>query len=223
MTLPEVLSRKLILLLPVLLTSCANLQEDAAALGKATSCCASLSSLPATSVAARSHYYKLSPESPHFDFGEGLAPFVRFAVDPTQTSHLLIAAQPRGSGTAWGGDGTAHYLSTRAIFFAQTGERLPEIKHLPQSLRLMRPVYAFNLTRVFEVPANAAWVVLTTRSDELGWRGALPVVQPGRLQPAGGVLISIPSYDGVKPMTISPYGDATIHFESDLRSAQSRR
>jgi len=201
-----------LLALAGLLSACAtaNINSDMAAYSTATSCCSSASSLPAPRPYSDKIEAAFSPGSPHFDFGQGLAPFVQVTLDPTRAKYIALLSSPRGSGKLLGGDGTFHYADLRPLFLSADGRRLQESALTPPIMRTYGALGTFMYVRYAEVPPEAASVIVASSARDAGRKGEIYGSVPGGGFMLGSTFIPIPAGNQRFLYTLSPYGEVVL-------------
>lgn len=154
----------------VLLSGCgtapASRVQDRKELEDAKACCQSSSELPAPVPLIDQSVFLFAKDSPHFDFGRGLAPFARFSVDGRLNKHLALIGMCRLSGLAFGGDGMTHCVDIRVTFFDAAGSVL-EHRSTVQTFRNYNN-QMFNLTTFHDVPAEARSLVIAADPRGMG-------------------------------------------------------
>jgi hypothetical protein len=152
--------------LAILLCACATdnraLQQvmtNAKGITVKQSCCTSLREAVGTPASLSDPLVVFGPESRHYDFGNGVAPFASFLLP--EGAKVLEAEGPRQLvGWAYGGDGTSRYVTVQALFFDAQGRQL-DGKLLDRAQRITAPG-ARSLFHYFGIPEGAAYVVVTT-------------------------------------------------------------
>lgn len=196
--------------LVALVSGCAvapDVHEQAAGIASKTSCCASEQTLPNAAPVAKEQEISLQANSPHYDFGTGLAPFARLSLAPT-TTELQIRAHPAGSGRLFGGDGLVHYANFTPIFYDASGSRLPS----KLSEHAINPFGLAGFYMYFadaEVPAGARTVVITTRIDTVG-QTVQEFTMGSTMIKAGAAFIPVGGGTGTFKIALAPYGDLTV-------------
>ncbi|MEQ1806475.1 MAG: hypothetical protein ABL900_13965 [Burkholderiaceae bacterium] len=179
----------------VLLAGCAAisgqghlLTEDARLAANVRTCCSSpadaLAHKPAAAPGHQAALLWFAATTPHFDFGNGLAPFAVFALGGGAFSNRVeLESLMRLRGWAYGGDGKAHYADAVAIFFDGSGRALEAPAPLE---RVERAAGAGTgaLFQVFPVPSGAASLVVTSNPKSNGLSDANGVLNPA---PPSGV------------------------------------
>lgn len=153
-------------------TAPASRIQDRAELDGAKACCQSISALPLPAQLNDQTVVLFAKDSTHFDFGRGLTPFARFAIDGNESKYLTIIASCRGSGLAFGGDGMNHCVDVKVTFLDSTGSALRHSSTAP-TLRDYNSKM-FNLTTFHNVPASAKTVLITADPSQMGSEGSAP-------------------------------------------------
>jgi hypothetical protein len=202
------------LVLAGLISACttANNKTDMASYAAATSCCASENLLPAPKPFGDKVEFAFSSATPHFDFGQGLSPFVQVSLDASRAKYITLLSHPRGSGILFGGDGTFHYADARPLFISSDGRRLQDAVLTPPIMRTYGALGTYMYVRYAEVPPEAASVIVVSSIRDAGRKGEIYGSVPD-----GGVMIGstfVPMLGGNKrfPYTLSPYGEIFILF-----------
>lgn len=198
------------------LSACAfaDIKTDRAAHATAVSCCSSERSLPAPLPYSDKVEAAFTSASPHFDFGQGLAPFVQINLDVGQTKYLTLLSSPRGSSVLLGGDGTFHYADLRPLFIAADGKRLPESVLTPPVMRSYGALGTYMYVRYTEVPADAASVIVASSAKDAGRRGDISGRVPGGGYMIGSTFIPMPGGNQRFPYTLSLYGELVLLLSS---------
>ena len=162
------------------------LTEDARLAANVRSCCNSRTELlrrqPAEVAASRPALLWFAASTPHFDFGNGLAPFTVFQLNgPAATAQVELRSPMRLRGWAYGGDGKAHYADATAVFFDANGNLLPT-----QTIERAQRADAAGVAALFQtvpVPTAAAYLIVTSNPRSNGSSEANaplgPPAQPG--------------------------------------------
>lgn len=199
-----------ILAFVALVSGCAvapDIHQEVAAMASKKPCCTSEQALPQAMPLAEEQAVELNPESPHFDFGTGLAPFARLQLSP-KTISLEILAHPTGSGKLAGGDGFMHYANFTAIFYGADGSRLPSTLSAPW----IKPHGAIGGLYYFadaDVPAGARSVVITTRIDTVGQKKQ-GFTTGSTMMRAGAAFIPIGGGTATLDIALGPYGTVMV-------------
>lgn len=132
-----------------------------------TACCASVSEALSRSEfrVASGQVFRFTPSSPHFDFGQGLAPFVSAELEPGARV-LEIEAGLDLLGTFRGGDGLPKYVDLHAYFFDTRGAAL-SAQQLDHDERFTGPG-ARALFKYVTVPAGASRLVIAANPLSAG-------------------------------------------------------
>jgi hypothetical protein len=173
---------------------------------QASACCPDEQSLPPPQPLKGVHMVELGPDTPHFDFGMGLAPFARLAFEPGSIARLQVRAYSRTSGTLFGGDGTFHYANVQLRFFDSAGAPLPF--SAPQEPRIDVVGLTANDALVSEVlvPPDAAMVLVSTDTRRIGERGKATDSDAGGMFMVSAMFIWRPARPSQREFTLSPYG-----------------
>ena len=196
--------------LVALVSGCAvapDLHQEVASMASKKPCCTSEQALPRATPLAEEQEVELSPESPHFDFGTGLAPFTRLELSPKTTS-LEILAHPTGSGKLFGGDGLLHYANFTAIFYDATGSRLPSTLSEPW-IKPHGGLGGFHYFADVDVPAGARTVVVTTRIDTIGEKRQGFTAGSTMIR-AGAAFIPVGGGTATLNIALGPYGTVIV-------------
>jgi hypothetical protein len=165
------------------------LTEDARLAAHVRSCCSSPSELlrrqPVETAASRPALLWFAASTPHFDFGNGLAPFTVFQLNgPAPTAQVELRSPMRLRGWAYGGDGKAHYADAIALFFDANGNPLPV-----QPIERTQRADSAGVTALFQtvpVPAAATHLVVTSNPRTTGLTDADAALgPPDRAEAAG--------------------------------------
>jgi hypothetical protein len=156
-------------------------------------------SLPVSGTISAVNRIELSPESPHWDFGSGLAPFVEFSL-PQDVKTLSLVTKPFVSAGLRGGDGRWYFPATKAIFLDKNRRMLPEQSATPRNdIEFATPVKIQNL----EVPDAATSIVITSIPSDAGKSGKAQQINIGMPALGGGRYYDI-------EYVLSIYGDAEL-------------
>lgn len=157
------------------------LTEDARLAANVRSCCNSpaeaLTHKQAAVPAQQPALLWFASTTPHFDFGDGMAPFAVFALgDRAGNGHVELESLMRLRGWAHGGDGKAHYADARALFFDSSGKPIPA----PAIERVERATRAGvgALFQTFPIPSGAAHLVVTSNPKSNGKSDSAGVLSP---------------------------------------------
>lgn len=175
-----------------------SVETSTKALSEVQPCCTSRRELPPPEQVYFDQTLRLQPSSPHFDFGLGLAPFVRLSLLPASKKVLEIRAASRPGGTF--GDGTFHFPDVRLIFLDAQQQELPHAPPLTASIQ----DNAFVST--IAVPGGAAQVIVTTAPTTAGERKVETRETRSATLAVGGVVISTPKSTSTAAITLVPYG-----------------
>lgn len=160
-------------LLCLALTGCAasQVRDEQTQLAAARSCCASFHELPPAVKADAGKPLLLGPESPHFDFGDGLAPFVRISIAGSDAEMLSVYSHADNSAWLTGSYGTFKYVAVMAIFLDADGH---EISRSSLSEPEAAPVGNgwIKLRRSVVIPEGSASVVFASNLSEIGRDGS---------------------------------------------------
>lgn len=196
----------------LILSGCtvAKVDTDRRLHSQMVSCCPNEQALPEPEALKRVHVVELDPETPHFDFGMGLAPFAKLAFEPNAIEALEIRAYPRGSGTLFGGDGTFHYANVQLRFYDAAGA--PLAFSPPSGARIDTVGWAghYALISDVQVPHEAATLLITTDARALGERGDAPHSDAGKMVMVSGLFIWVPGRQKNMKYTLSPYGKVEL-------------
>jgi hypothetical protein len=161
--------------------SCASridVERDKTSLANAKSCCRSVATLPAQLALEAGLDFRLAAESPHFDFGEGLTPFVVVAVDPARTRLVEVVSTLHTTTLEAGNQYHFRGVVPAFVFLDANGERL---QASPQSKTA--PVLAgasgqYSLSTQIAVPSQARRLVIAARVSAVGSRNG-GCIHPG--------------------------------------------
>jgi hypothetical protein len=165
----------------VALLGCASridVDSDQKSLSNAKSCCTSIATLPSALPAAPAHEVRLSPESAHFDFGEGLAPFVITAVDPGKARLIEVVSTLHTTTLEAGNMYHFRGVVPTVIFLGVNGERLPAPAPSPTAPVLAGTSGQYSLSTQIVVPAAARKMVVASRMKAVGARNG-GCIHPG--------------------------------------------
>lgn len=168
------------------------LTEDARLVANVHSCCNSpaeaLTHKQAAVPAQQPALLWFASTTPHFDFGDGMAPFAVFALgDRAGNAHVELESLMRLRGWAHGGDGKAHYADALALFFDSSGKPIPA----PPVDRVIRATGAGvgALFQTFPVPSGAAHLVVTSNPKSNDQSDSTGVLNPPTRSAVAGTLI----------------------------------
>lgn len=161
----------LVLFAAFLFSGCAGgalVAADVKRAANVTSCCSDL----AQALAIQPHPFEtemfLGADSPHFDFGDGLVPFVVIPLKETSLpAGIEIRSVARHLAWSEGGDGIVHYADAAARFFDRNNQPL-QATLVSESLR--RGSSRWYVVRV-AVPQGAAKAVVSTSLKRNGQVG----------------------------------------------------
>ncbi len=147
------------------------LTEDARLAANVRSCCSAATEAlvhkAAQAAAQQPTTLWFAATTPHFDFGNGLAPFAVFALkEHAGATRIEVESPMRLRGWAHGGDGKAHYADAVALFFDAAGQA----SVAPPLQRAERAMNAgiSALFQTFAVPSEAAYLVVTSNPKNNG-------------------------------------------------------
>jgi hypothetical protein len=124
-----------------------------------TACCESKGAAIGNSRPLTDFRGMFDPATPHFDFGDGLAPFVVFAIDDA-AKVIEIEAPAQSLPMIHGGDGVIRYLDAKLIFIDDNGLTVSgDVISEGQRSRVSASRAHFKYVRV---PSTARKVVVTT-------------------------------------------------------------
>lgn len=124
-----------------------------------TACCESRSTALKSAQALTDFRGMFDPSTPHFDFGDGLAPFVVFAIDDA-AKVIEIEAPAQSLPMIHGGDGVIRYLDAKLIFIDDNGLTVSgDVISEGQRSRFSASRALFKYVRV---PSTARKVIVTT-------------------------------------------------------------
>ena len=157
------------------------LTEDARLAANVRSCCNSPTELlrrqPVEVAASRPALLWFAASTPHFDFGNGLAPFTVFQLNgAAPTAQVELRSPMRLRGWAYGGDGKAHYANAIAVFYDANGNSLPA-----QAIERAQRADAAGVAALFQtvpVPPSAAYLVVTSDPRGTGLSEASAALGP---------------------------------------------
>jgi hypothetical protein len=125
----------------------------------AAACCSSLVQAMADSPPLALLTVSLDRSARHFDFGNGLAPFVSNTL--RQDAKVIELQSPLMQlGWAYGGDGISRYVDVRVVFYSEDGQVLPT-KVLDKS-QAFTGGGGRSLVTYVSVPDRATHAVITT-------------------------------------------------------------
>jgi hypothetical protein len=167
---PSTLSRISLLALAVTLVGCATSQDQrvkpaAVDMPNVETCCASLAEALSKAMPHTATTTVFGPESQHFSFGQGLAPFVALRVDATAKA-IELESPLQLKGWLYGGDGVARYVDARALFFDADGRELPAT--VIDSGQRFTGGGGRSLFVYVSVPPKATHMALTTFPGSIG-------------------------------------------------------
>lgn len=169
----------------------------------AKSCCASLAALPAATPWANEQKLSLTPQSPHFDFGQGLAPFVHLSLN---SATVAIELRAHGMGVF----GKPNFADLRLVFLDSNHEPLPGVTVLPAKLESV----GWAGTRMFvaniAVPLNATSVLVTSNPATDGQVEQTSVRTGDSAVIVSGIVVPLPGGMAKIQYALSPYGDVTV-------------
>lgn len=153
-----------LLILTVTLAGCATSQGERAKpaavdMPDVATCCASLGQALSKAMPLTTTATVFGPESQHFNFGPGLAPFTALRVDATATV-VELEAPLQLKGWVYGGDGVARYVDAQALFYDAEGRELPAT--VVDSGQRFTGGGGRSLFIYVSVPAKATHIALTT-------------------------------------------------------------
>jgi hypothetical protein len=167
------------------------------------SCCATLASLPSATSWVNEHKLSLSPQSPHFDFGQGLAPFVHLSLSPAA---VAIELRAHGMGMI----GKRDYVDVRLVFLDADREPLPGVTVLPAKLESV----GWASTRMFvaniAVPVKATSVLITSNPGTAGQQGQATIRAGDSAVIISGIVVPLPGGMATVQYALSSYGDVTV-------------
>lgn len=173
-------------------------------------CCASVADLPPAQPAFDEQAITLTAAALHFDFGLGLAPFVRVQVDPAATPILETQALAQASPRLGGGDGTLHFPAVRLLFFDAQARPLPHEPPSPPSFTTVGWSGHYALATNVRVPTGATLVVVTTDPAASGLQGASTYHSPGGGTMVGSTYVPLPGGPRTVVHTLVPYGEVVL-------------
>jgi hypothetical protein len=191
------------------------LTEDARTAKNVRSCCHS-------AVDALAHKAALAPAqppttlwfaatTPHFDFGNGIAPFAVFGLgDPAPPARVELESLMRLRGWAHGGDGKAHYADAVAVFFDTAGKAI----EAPAQDRRQRATGAGvgALFQTFAVPAGAAYLVVTSNPKNNGLSDASGALNPPGWSGSGSSTLILPGSVFPLGYRLATYGPVQVRW-----------
>lgn len=194
-------------LICVALAGCAasKVRDEQVQLAGARSCCASFQDLPAPVAEFRDRTLLLGPDSPHFDFGDGLVPFVRLPIRAEDSVMLSIYSHADNSAWLTGAYGTFKYIALRAIFLDADGH---EIARSALSAPMTSALGAgwLKLKRTVDVPATTASVILASNLAELGQASSAEYRQPESAMMVGSAYVATGGGAAELDYLLSVYG-----------------
>ena len=206
------LLRHSVLPLALALTACAApAVRDAGSINaSARVCCSSVSDLPSPEPATKERAVQLTPLSPHFNFGLGVAPFVQMALSPSTVGIELRTHAKAGGAKLLGGDGTFHYADVRLVFFDATMKPLEATTLSPAKLETVGLAGRYMFVANVAVPPSATSVVVTTNPNSVGQQSTATVRVSGGAAMVPGAIVPLPGGNATIPYTLSPYGEVTL-------------
>lgn len=202
-----------ILLGLLLVAGCATtVEEHVAAQRSAKPCCLNLEGLPGPQALQLGKRHELTFESPHYDFGFGLSPFVTFATEGLQKKTVRIKVHPRGSGLLLGGDGNTRILDAKVVFLDQIGVQIVPAVELKWTGREYRGLTEdYELYAEFEVPESARKLIIGSSSTRLGSSSSTRFQSQGSVLAVSGVFLNIPAGQTVRKFMLSSYGEFSLY------------
>ena len=151
----------------LLLASCAatspeaigQLQAWKGVAGEVRACCESLKQATDEAPKVAPSKFVFSPNTRHFDFGFGLAPFQAFRID-ANTRVVEVESPVQRLSMGQGGDGVVRCFGPELLFYGPSGER--RSGKLLDSSQRFNPGVDRSCFFYFEVPADSTTMVLTT-------------------------------------------------------------
>jgi len=194
----------------LLLVGCAiTTKSERARYSQARSCCESLSSLPSSAPFALEKNLKLDVNTPHYDFGFGLAPFIQYTLTQPIPQQINVMAYAIGSGKLGGGDGSWFFPDLKLLSIDDAGN----IITLPEAIPKVT-TYGFGgnyvLSKTVDIPTSATKLILTTNPRTLGNKDTISVMMPSGGYSAGGYYIPFRYYEQMWPYTTTVYGEAVL-------------
>ena len=153
------------LLATALLSGCASqidVATDRQKLAAAKPCCDSLARLPAPQPAAAEVAFRLAPDSPHFDFGDGLVPFATVLLDLARTRRVEVASTLHTTTLEAGNQYHFRGVMPRLLFLDADGRRLASDPPNQPAPVLRGSSGQYALSTQVAVPAGARQVVVAT-------------------------------------------------------------
>jgi hypothetical protein len=153
-----------LLTLAIALVGCATSQGERAKpaaldMPDVKTCCTNLAQALSTATPLMTATTVFGPESQHFSFGQGLAPFVALRVDAT-AKVIELESPLQLKGWIYGGDGVARYVDAQALFYDAEGRELPAA--LIDSGQRFTGGGGRSLFVYVSVPSKATHIALTT-------------------------------------------------------------
>jgi hypothetical protein len=183
--------------------------EDARLAAGVKPCCTTNAEALLTTPSATRSVVNFTAETPHFDFGKGMAPFAVFVLPETGASTLQVYSPMRLRGFVQGGNGQAHYAETVVSFYGRTDQPL-EGKLLNSGQRLWGQ-QSRALYKTFEVPEGAVRVLVSTDPGSNG-KTDLSQVRGDRNMPLTADSLQTFGFAGIMPngYHLSTYGPVVV-------------
>lgn len=175
------LYRSVLFLLAVTVAGCASridVATDQKSLNSARSCCSGLESLPHALPAAPSQTVKLAPESPHFDFGSGLAPFAVMKVDTAKTRVVEVISTLHTTTLEAGNMYHFRGVVPDFLFLNEAGVRVVNEAPTRSAPVLAGTSGQYSLSTSIKVPDGASRLVIATRLSAVGSKNS-ECIHPG--------------------------------------------
>jgi hypothetical protein len=195
------------------LVGCAtvDLDRDLATLQDARACCASAADLPRPVPAREKIDVVFDATTPHFDFGAGLLPFLRVAVNPSSAKLVALLSYPPSAGFSLIGSGV-HYVAARIEFFDASGNSLGVPEMTPPVMKTHGPFLAYAYLRYVQVPENSAFALISVSKEDLGRKGQISGQVAGGGMMLGSTFIPMAGGGVTIPYTLVPYGKLVVVF-----------
>lgn len=191
------------------------LTEDARTAANVRSCCNSavdaLAHKAAVVAAQQPPTLWFAATTPHFDFGNGIAPFAVLALaNPAPSTRVELESLMRLRGWVHGGDGKAHYADAVAVFFDSHGKAI----EAPTLERAERATGAGvgALFQTFAVPTGAAYLVVTSNPKNNGLSDASGVLNPPQRSGTGSSTLILPGSVFPLGYRLATYGPVQVRW-----------
>lgn len=147
-----------------------SLGDERAQLSTKTSCCTSVQQISPQPYPGREAQHALLPSSPHFNFGNGLAPLYLYELPSTSIKRIGVTTHVRGASTLAGsGNDNSFRAPMIEIRFLNSEKReLPASVVGPHNTTL-GVTGAYTAYWIANVPTGARFVLLTTDPSKVDY------------------------------------------------------